>query len=115
MDTLLALIGPYYGLDWITMLIGTTASYFFSDQKLRLGFMLGIIACACAMVVAVMSHQTGFIVYNALLISINIRGLIKGDRRRKRREESLNLKKLEGANDDVTQLPEAVPVPVRAR
>jgi hypothetical protein len=106
MDTLMALIGPYYGLDWLTMLIGTSASYLFSSHKLRTGFILGIIACSCALVVAYLSHQTGFIVYNALLISINIRGLINGDRRKKRRIE------LPAA--EAMQPSEAVPVRVRA-
>ena len=107
MDTLMALIGPYYSLDWITMLIGTSASYLFSSHKLRAGFMLGILACSGALIVAYLSHQTGFIVYNALLISINIRGLINGDRRKKTGAEAPVM--------EIMQPSEAVPVRVHAR
>ena len=80
------LIGNYYGLDWATLVLGVTASLLLTGGRLRLGFSISILACICAFAVATMSHQNGFVVYNLLLIAINMRGILRGERRRKAAE-----------------------------
>jgi hypothetical protein len=89
------------------MLIGSAASFLFSEYKLRAGFAVGIIACCFGITVAVMAQQWGFVAYNIVLISCNIRGLVIGDRRRKRRTED--------RRDESFSVSEAVPIRVRAR
>ncbi len=81
MDIVLALIGKYYGLDWLTLAFGLTSSVLVSNHRIRPGLACGIVACIGGLFVAAMPGQTGFIVYNALLISINLRGIMRGDRR----------------------------------
>ena len=75
MNTLLALLGHYYGIDWIALCCGVTSSLLVSNHKIRPGLIFGIIACFGGLFVAWMSGQTGFIVYNLLLITINVRGV----------------------------------------
>lgn len=108
METLAAIIGPYYGLDWLTLLFGTAASLRFSSRKMMSGFILAIIASCCGITIAYLSHQTGFIVYNAMLIAINLRGILNGDRREK-------CKLVIGGEEPASMQPEAVPVRVRDR
>jgi len=81
METLLALLGNYYGIDWLTLGFGIASSLLVTNQKLRLGLMAGIITCIGGLIVASMSGQTGFVVYYGLIICINIRGILSGDRR----------------------------------
>lgn len=81
MDVLLALIGKYYGLDWLTLLFGVSSSFLFSNRVLKTAHILSIVACICGLAVAYISGQTGFVVYNAMLIAINARGYLRGDRR----------------------------------
>jgi hypothetical protein len=86
MSTLHNLIGEYYGLDWGTLVLGVSANLMLTNGHLRLGFFVNIVACVCAFAVATMSHQNGFLVYNILLIAINLRGVLRGDRRAVARE-----------------------------
>lgn len=102
-----SIIGNYYGLDWATLLFGVTSSFMVTGGKLRLGFALGIGACICSFAVATMSAQNGFMVYNVLLIALNMRGILRGDRRKPR------ALKVPVANDDATQ--PAASVRVHAR
>lgn len=73
MHDFLELAFRFYGLDWLTMLLGLTGTYFMSIQDRR-GFACNGAACATAATVAVMSGQPGFIVYNVLLIAMMVRG-----------------------------------------
>ncbi|MBU6234356.1 MAG: hypothetical protein KGQ41_00795 [Alphaproteobacteria bacterium] len=107
METLHALFGTYYGLDWLTLMIGLTSSYMVSGGRLKAGFTIGILSCAGGMTLAYMSAQQGFIVYNGLLIGMNIRGILRGDRRASTRAVPVN-------ENTFTQ-PSAVPVHARAR
>lgn len=81
MDNLTAIIGNYYGLDWGTLILGVTGSYLMSSGKLRTGFLFAAAACVCGLFVAIQLNQNGFIVYNIMLITLNLRGYIRGDRR----------------------------------
>lgn len=81
MDSLTAIIGNSYGLDWGTLILGVTGSYLMSSGHLRPGFLLAAAACACGLCVALMLNQNGFIIYNIMLIALNIRGYLRGDRR----------------------------------
>ncbi len=81
METLHALFGNYYGIDWLTLGFGITSSLLVTNQKLRLGMMAGVITCIGGLIVASMSGQTGFVVYNGLIMCINMRGILRGDRR----------------------------------
>lgn len=87
MNSITSILGEYYGLDWLTLMMGVTGSFMMSSGKLREGFILAVCACTCGLAVAAMSHQYGFVVYNFLLIALNARGLIRGDRREMKAEE----------------------------
>ncbi|MCB1537513.1 MAG: hypothetical protein H6865_00990 [Rhodospirillales bacterium] len=83
------IIGEYYGLDWATLVLGVSANYLLTGGRLRIGFALNILACLCAFSVAAMSHQNGFLVFNGLLIAINMRGVMRGDRRAQVEESAM--------------------------
>lgn len=104
-----SIIGNYYGLDWLTLALGVASSFLITGGKLRTGFALGIVACIAAFAVATMSGQNGFMVYNALLAGLNLRGVLRGDRRKPRKLE------VPVANDDAALTPQAVAVRVHAR
>ena len=73
------LIGDYYGLDWVALCCGVTASYLISNAgRLYTGLCFSICGCSCGFMVALMSGQNGFILFNLLLICINSRGLYLG-------------------------------------
>ena len=73
------ILGEYYGIDWATLVLGVSASYLISNAgKLYIGLTIGTIACIGGLSVAVMSGQHGFVVYNTILMSLNLRGLYLG-------------------------------------
>jgi len=77
-----SILGDYYGIDWATLACGVTGNFITTNLgKLYVGMSIGLFSCAGGMAVAVMSHQGGFVVYNAILMSLNLRGLYKGWRR----------------------------------
>jgi len=69
----------YYGLDWLSMTTGLTGSFMISNRDKR-GFILSGMSCICGLSVAILSGQTGFIAYNAILISIMCRGFLNWDK-----------------------------------
>lgn len=110
MEQLSALIGNYYGLDWGVLLLGVLSTHCLTSGRLRVGFSIGIFACMCGFAAALLSGQNGFIVYNLLLIALNIRGIMNGDRRQPRTIE------LPVANDDTAMpMPQAAPAHAHAR
>lgn len=66
----------YYGLDWMALLFGVTGSWLIGGMR-REGFFFSMSACLCGFIVAFMSGQYGFVVYNLILISLSTRGYIK--------------------------------------
>ncbi len=67
MDSIIHALTAYYGLDWLTMAIGLYGTYLITQQK-RIGFLMNAIACVLGVVIASMSGQTGYIVYNAIIM-----------------------------------------------
>lgn len=63
----------YYGLDWMTMILGLWGGYLLT-QKNSAGFAFNFIASFCAFAVALMSGQYGFIVYNFIFMGIALKG-----------------------------------------
>lgn len=70
----------YYGLDWITMLLGLTGTYLISNQDKR-GFVFSALACICSLAVAVLSEQIGFVVYNIVVIGLMLKGFMTWNRK----------------------------------
>ena len=106
LTTLHTIIGNFYGLDWAVLLLGVIASTLTTGGNLRLGMRFSFVSCICGLTVAVLAHQNGFVVYNALIMAINLRGIIRGDRRGIARE-------VQAANGNIIQ--QAVPVRASAR
>ena len=63
----------YYGIDWGALLFGLMGCYFIT-RKNRTGFIFSTLGCICGLIVAFMSGQYGFIVYNIILIVMMARG-----------------------------------------
>jgi len=72
-------LGEYYGIDWVTLACGVTGSFITTNLgKLYVGMSIGLFSCSGGMAVAAMSHQNGFVVYNGILMCLNLRGLYRG-------------------------------------
>lgn len=67
MNEILDSLTLYYGLDWLAMIIGLYGMYMVTQQR-RAGFLFGAIACFMGLIVAGMSAQMGYIVYNAIIL-----------------------------------------------
>lgn len=79
MDTILQSLTLYYGLDWAAMILGLSGTYMITHQK-RLGFLLNSIACLMGVIVAAMSDQMGYIVYNAIILMMLSKAFISWPR-----------------------------------
>ena len=75
MDALVTTFLQFYGLDWLAMIFGLTGSYLISNQDKR-GFAFSGVACVCGLCVALISGQSGFVAYNAVLIALMIKGFM---------------------------------------
>ena len=75
MDAFLGILFQFYGLDWLAMALGLSGTYLISNRDKR-GFVLNGLACICGLSVAVISGQTGFIAYNAVLIALMLKGYL---------------------------------------
>ncbi|MBN8522072.1 MAG: nicotinamide mononucleotide transporter [Alphaproteobacteria bacterium] len=73
MNDFLKALSLYYGLDWLTLLLGVSGLYLVTKKK-KIGFLVSICSCCCGLFVAIVSKQYGFIVHNLVLISIMLRG-----------------------------------------
>lgn len=81
MDEILHMAFRYYGLDWLTMLLGLTGMYLITSQN-KFGYALNGLACVCGMSVAAMSGQAGFVVYNMIFIVLMLKGFLGTHRAR---------------------------------
>ena len=63
----------YYGLDWLALACGMTGMYLITQHS-RWGFVLSALGCLSGVVVAVMSLQIAYVVYNSILVFMMIRG-----------------------------------------
>ena len=59
----------YYGLDWFTMFFGLYGTYFIS-KKSKWAFIFWMMSGGCALIVAYISMQYGFLVYNTIAIAL---------------------------------------------
>ena len=73
LETVLESFQTYYGLDWMAFLAGLTGTYLIT-KKYRIGFLLSSVGCLSGLFVAAISLQFGFIVSNALMIGMFIKG-----------------------------------------
>lgn len=108
LETLHNIIGNYYGLDWAVLVFGLLSTVLLTNGNLKLGMQVGIVTSLCGLVCAYMGGQNGFIVYNVLLIGVNIRGLLRGDRRGMAQEV------IRAANSN-EPMPQAAPVRAAAQ
>lgn len=79
MEDVLSALTKFYGLDWATMVFGLTGAYLLTIQN-KMGFVLNVLACVCALSVAVLSGQVGFIVYNTVFMALMLRGFMNWNR-----------------------------------
>ena len=75
MESILHALTQFYGLDWATMVFGLTGAYLLTARN-KMGFVFNLVACVCALSVAVISGQVGFIVYNLVFIGLMLRGFL---------------------------------------
>ncbi len=80
MDEVIEALTRFYGLDWMTMLLGLFGTYLISRQDKR-GFVCSGVACICGLIVACMADQSGFILYNVILIYILAKGFLAWGRK----------------------------------
>ena len=69
MNGVLETLTLYYGLDWTAMLLGLYGTFLITRQN-RLGFLFSSMACILGLIVAAMSHQAGYVVYNFILVAM---------------------------------------------
>ena len=65
----------YYGLDWLTMIFGLQGIFLLSHHN-RLGFICNALSCVCSLAVALLAHQMGFMIYNAIFMAMTVRGFV---------------------------------------
>ena len=70
----------FYGLDWLTMILGLTGTYFISNQDKR-GFVFSALACISSLAAAIISAQFGFVVYNIVVIALMLKGFMTWNRK----------------------------------
>ena len=79
MHEFISALFQYYGLDWVSMGMGL-AGYFMISSGDKRGFIVSSLGCAFGLSVAILSGQTGFIAYNAILMAIMYRGFLNWDK-----------------------------------
>ena len=67
-----ALFGTYYGLDWISMILGFFGAWIVGNKNPK-GFIIVICSVILAMITAIIAEQYGFIVANTVSIFIATR------------------------------------------
>ncbi len=68
-------LSHYYGLDWLALVSGVSGTFLITS-KMRGGFLLCGLAGVCGFIVAALSMQFGFVVYNLLMVAIMLKGYI---------------------------------------
>lgn len=69
-------VWQYYGLDWISMLLGFAGTYALGNQS-RGGFVLIAFGTVCAMGVAIFIGSIPFLIANITTILLNMRAYQK--------------------------------------
>lgn len=76
MSSILPVFFQYYGLDWLSVLLGLIGTYMLGEHR-KEGFLLIVMSVSCAASVAVMAETYAFLVANLAAIFLNIRGYIR--------------------------------------
>jgi hypothetical protein len=77
MDNLISIIGPYYGLDWIGMLLSLLSVYWLGNKN-KYGFVSFAIANIIWILLGVFFMKSPGIVFgNIAFLIINIRGYFR--------------------------------------
>lgn len=63
----------YYGLDWFALACGLTGTTLLT-RKMRSGFLLCCLSSLSGVIVALISLQFGYVIYNITLITIMVKG-----------------------------------------
>ena len=71
-----ALFSTYYGLDWISFLLGVAGMILLTNKQPS-GFLFSALSILFAAVVAIMAHQYGFLAANAVNVVAAVRGFVK--------------------------------------
>lgn len=74
-DAFLHSLSLYYGLDWLALAAGVYGSFLMTNRN-RWGFLVSGVACVAGFAVAALSGQFGFVVYNAILMVLMVRGFL---------------------------------------
>jgi hypothetical protein len=75
-ESILQNITTYYGLDWITIILGITG-YLLITEKKAIGFLFNAASVIAAAFVALIAFQWGFLVANLIQFGVAIRAYIK--------------------------------------
>lgn len=75
-ELLLNSFQTYYGLDWLSMLLGFYGTWLITEQN-RKGFLFLIVSVILAAITAIIANQFGFIVANMINACIATRGFFK--------------------------------------
>jgi nicotinamide riboside transporter PnuC len=73
MDFLPEFLTTYYGLDWLSSILGLVGLYLVSEKK-AVGFLATASAVVIAAVVALMAGQFGFLLANTVTFALALRG-----------------------------------------
>lgn len=76
MSSILPLFFQYYGLDWLSVILGLMGTYLLGEHR-KEGFLLIVMSVSCAASVAVMAETYAFLIANIAAIFLNIRGYIR--------------------------------------
>lgn len=72
LDLLFQSLTTYYGLDWVSVFSGISATYALGKQN-RIGFIFSAISCVSGVAVASISGQYGYVCYNFVLMIMAVR------------------------------------------
>jgi len=76
MEQLAILFGAYYGLDWISSVLGLIGLYLVGEKRSS-GFLFTVISVIMAAIVAISANQYGFLLANLVTCILSVRGYRK--------------------------------------
>lgn len=66
----------YYGIDWLSVILGLYGSYLVSERN-KFGFVLVAVSALCATWVCLVAGTYAFLASNIPAVLINMRGFLK--------------------------------------
>ena len=70
------ILGPYYGVDWLAMILTLIGIYLLGDKK-RVGFMVHILGNFLWAILGIMTMSIALMIANVVYLFFNIRGYQK--------------------------------------